>query len=125
MTGVAHSVARIFILGFCVLPAIPLAFGWSKAKIAFASMKVGIVHLVFLVLVSASFVLAWSVLMHPDKALGSVYSVTLQTAYICNNILLILVTVIAATRMRRLSPLYLAAAGTTLLWGYLSLVRLL
>jgi hypothetical protein len=123
MNNIVHSVASALIWGFCLLPAVPLAFSCSKVKTASASTKVGIVHLVLLVLVSASFLLAWSVLTHPDTALGPVYGATSQAVHICNNILMIVATVIAAAKMRELSPLYLAAAGTTLLWGYLGLIR--
>ncbi|HYA62954.1 MAG TPA: hypothetical protein VED66_07100 [Candidatus Sulfotelmatobacter sp.] len=120
MTDVLHSVLHVVLFAFCLLPALPLAWGWieiSRAKPRFDPFQV-----VLLTLVTASF--AWIVLtpIFP-LSLGPYHSDTRQLTVGCNLLVMTLVAVAAFIRKKRISPTLFAAGATALVWYYIAIIN--
>jgi hypothetical protein len=104
-----------------LLPAVPLAVGWTET--VRSKPKGGLVMVMLLLLVSGSFASTIVGLFSP-LALGRFHSGTRQAIISGNVALMILVAVVAYARKRDSWATILAAGTAALVWYYIAIVNI-
>jgi hypothetical protein len=120
VNNLLRAVLYWILFAFCLLPGLPLAWGW--VGLIRRKTPLELTQMALLTFISASF--TWTLLVQKfPLLLGPFHSDARQLLIAGNCLIMTLVGIAAFIRKKEITETVLAAAATALVWGYLAVIN--